>query len=269
MSSSPSKFQIKRFVERLRETMPRLRFQEQTLGHVGEHPILVYTRKAFDPDSKETIEPKARIFISAGVHGDEPAPPLAIIRMASENRFRADVEWTIFPALNPSGLEVGTRENAEGVDLNRDYKTRQTYEVRCQTRYIESLPVDQPNWDLAICLHEDYDTAGFYLYQVDDTEIASTICRHVIVRTSEFMEIEPGSEIDGMPAENGIINPLEVYPDIHQSRPDLPEAAYLFKNFATRTYTLETPSSAYIETRISTQVAAALGAIETVCSENT
>lgn len=245
--------------------MPRLRFEEQTLGHIGDHPILVYTRKAFDPETKESIEPKARVFLSAGVHGDEPAPPLALTRLATEKLYRHDVEWTIFPALNPSGLELGTRENADGVDLNRDYKNRDTYEVRCHTRYIEGLEGERPYWDLAICLHEDYESKGFYLYCVDDTPMAPEICRHVLARTSEFMEVEAGEEIDGMPAQNGVILPLEVYPDIHQSRPDLPEAAYLFKDFARRSYTHETPSSGYIESRISAQVAATIAAVETVC----
>ena len=203
--------------------------------------------------------------LSAGVHGDEPAPPLAIARMAGEKLFRHDVSWTIFPAMNPAGLELGTRENADGIDLNRDYKARETYEVRCQTRYIELVAKELIPWDLAICLHEDSESTGFYLYQVDDTALAEEISHHMLARASEFIEIDKSSEIDDMPAQDGIIDPLVVYPDIHQSRPDLPEAAYLFKDIATRSFTTETPSSSYIESRISAQVAAVIGAIEPIC----
>ena len=259
------KFKYGAYIERLREVMPRLRFEETVIGYIAEHPLLVFKRAAFDPETKEPIEPTAKVMLSAGVHGDEPAPPLAIARMANEKLFRHDVSWTIFPAMNPTGLELGTRENADGIDLNRDYKTRETYEVRCQTRYIELVAKAQIPWDLAVCLHEDYESTGFYLYQVDDTPLAEDTSRHMLARASEFIEIDESCEIDEMPAEGGIINPLKVYPDINQSRPDLPEAAYLFQDKAVRSFTTETPSSAYIEARISAQVASVIAAIETVC----
>ena len=266
MTSKKPNFNFPKYIERLRELMPRHRFVERTLGHIGEHPIVVYTRKAFDPATKEAVEASASVMLSAGVHGDEPAPPLAIARMASEGLFRNDVDWTIFPALNPAGLEHGTRENADGIDLNRDYRSKLTYEVRIHTQYIENLLEGTP-LDLALCLHEDYESTGFYIYRVDQTEAATDICTHMLARASEYMSIEPSEEIDGLPAKNGIINPVEVYPETLESREDLPEAAYLYRDYAKRSYTTETPSSAYIETRISAQVAAILSAVETVCQK--
>src|SRR5579862_8056795 len=59
-----------------------------------------------------------RVYISAGIHGDEPAGPLAIRQLLQENRWPADMAFWICPCLNPSGFINNRRENPEGVDLN-------------------------------------------------------------------------------------------------------------------------------------------------------
>src|SRR5262245_31295924 len=56
------------------------------------------------------------VYISAGIHGDEPAGPLAIRELLKENRWPANANFWICPCLNPSGFELHQRENAEGVD---------------------------------------------------------------------------------------------------------------------------------------------------------
>lgn len=65
-----------------------------------------------------------RVLITAGFHGDEQAGPLtlalhfsAIARYAS----RRGVGLTVFPCLNPSGFELGTRYNASGEKPNNDF----------------------------------------------------------------------------------------------------------------------------------------------------
>src|SRR6185295_17563333 len=62
------------------------------------------------------------IYISSGIHGDEPAGPLAIQRLLREGRLPSRFNYSIVPCLNPGGFERGTRENEAGIDLNRDYK---------------------------------------------------------------------------------------------------------------------------------------------------
>src|SRR5690242_11677898 len=63
-----------------------------------------------------------RIYISAGIHGDEPAGPLAALKLLQENRWPDNVEIILLPCLNPIGFTLNRRENAEGIDLNRDYR---------------------------------------------------------------------------------------------------------------------------------------------------
>jgi predicted deacylase len=117
----------------------------------------------------------ARIYLSAGIHGDEPAGPLALLSLMEEGIFAAGVKWVICPALNPSGLANGSRDNHHGADLNRDYLTRTTKEVAAHAQWLESNPAP----DLFLSLHEDWETPHFYLYEIntahDNPEVATGI----------------------------------------------------------------------------------------------
>ena len=76
----------------------------------------------FSLSTKRTPGPRPRIYLSAGIHGDEPAPPLALLALIESGALDKRAVWFLCPILNPDGLARGTRENAEGVDLNRDYR---------------------------------------------------------------------------------------------------------------------------------------------------
>jgi protein MpaA len=63
-----------------------------------------------------------RVLVVGCVHGDEPAG----IRVARylERLSPSGVDLWIVPTLNPDGLAAGTRGNARGVDLNRNFPFR-------------------------------------------------------------------------------------------------------------------------------------------------
>ena len=67
-------------------------------------------------------KPEVRIYISAGIHGDEPAAPLAALKLIQENRWPEHAEIFLLPCLNPIGFASNKRENTGGIDLNRDYR---------------------------------------------------------------------------------------------------------------------------------------------------
>jgi murein peptide amidase A len=62
--------------------------------------------------------PGPRVLVVGSIHGDEPAG-IAIVRALERAHARADL-WLV-SALNPDGLAQGTRQNAHGVDLNRNF----------------------------------------------------------------------------------------------------------------------------------------------------
>jgi protein MpaA len=61
-----------------------------------------------------------RGLLTAGQHGEE-ADTTLLARRLLERVGAADTAWAIVPCLNPDGLVAGTRQNAAGVDLNRNF----------------------------------------------------------------------------------------------------------------------------------------------------
>lgn len=65
-----------------------------------------------------------RVVITAGFHGEEPAGPLTIAERLTDivKYARArKIGLTIFPCINPSGFEAGTRYNQSGERPNNDF----------------------------------------------------------------------------------------------------------------------------------------------------
>jgi len=61
---------------------------------------------------------RAAVLVVGCIHGNEPAG-IAIVRALERAHPKADL-WLV-PVLNPDGLAAGTRQNAHGVDLNRNF----------------------------------------------------------------------------------------------------------------------------------------------------
>src|SRR6266567_4163291 len=97
------------------------------------------------------VERPFRVYISAGIHGDEPAGPLAVRQLLQDNLWPAGLDIWVCPCLNPSGFALNRRENHEGVDLNRQYLEPTAAETLAHVAWLKSLPY----FDLCLCLHED------------------------------------------------------------------------------------------------------------------
>ena len=73
----------------------------------------------------ETGDPNAkrRVLVVGCIHGDEPAG-IAIANAVAHARVPAGIDVWVVPDLNPDGVAAGTRKNARGVDLNRNFPYR-------------------------------------------------------------------------------------------------------------------------------------------------
>jgi len=196
--------------------------------------------------------PASRIYLSTGIHGDEPAGPLAALRLLQENRWPTDVEFWFCPCLNPVGSVLNRRENADGKDLNRDYRHLETAEVRAHIAWLER----QPRFDLYLCLHEDWESHGFYLYE-QNPDNKTSLAETIIAAVKEICPIDLSETIEERPANGGVIRP-NLDP---RTRPQWAEAFYLIMNKARLGYTLEAPSDFALPTRVNALVTAVNAAL--------
>jgi hypothetical protein len=234
------------FAKRLTAAAPRAGFAPEQFGEIGSLPLLACT--------KRTPGPRPRVYLSAGIHGDEPAPPLALLRLLEQGCFDERCTWFICPLLNPSGLARGTRQNAADIDLNRDYQDLRSAEVTAHVRWLQR----QPNFDLIICAHEDWEATGFYLYELNPDRRPS-LAGTMVAAARAHGPVEPAATIDDRAVdEPGIIRPV-ANPLL---RENWPEAVYLRQHHGPFVYTIETSSRQPLEQRIATHCAVLRSAID-------
>ncbi len=193
-----------------------------------------------------------RVLLSAGIHGDEPAGPHSVLSLLlswNESPISSlfqGINLDLFPLINPSGFEKMTRENAEKIDLNREFaKGHPALEIRLLMDDLRNK-----RYDLSVEFHEDIDARGFYLYE-HFPEKRNPFAPSIISRLeSEKLTILKDPVIEGMPARNGIIHPGQGRKRSHFRRHGWPMAIYMFRHGTPRTITLETPTMAPLDERI-------------------
>jgi murein peptide amidase A len=197
--------------------------------------------------SRTSRQSRQRLYFSTGIHGDEPAGPLAIRHLLRENLWPPDLDLWVMPCLNPEGFLLRQRANGEGIDLNRDYREPKSHTVRAHIRWLER----QPRFDFAVCLHEDWEAHGFYLYELNPDHQPS-LAERVIATVAQCCPIDRSSTIDGWPADGGIIRP-QIEPS---DRPEWPEAIHLVAHRTRHSYTIEAPSDFELSLRVKASVTA-------------
>lgn len=125
------------------------------IGTVNDYPI-------YQICLESSIEAPKNILITGGVHGDEPAGVEAVLQFLARDNTELLKQFTlvVIPCVNPYGYVHDTRENSDGVDINRSFETEEVSEVA-----IVKKALGQTQFSLAIDFHEDYEATGFYLYE--------------------------------------------------------------------------------------------------------
>jgi murein peptide amidase A len=101
------------------------------------------------------------VSLSAGVHGDEPAAPWALLSLVRDGLLDRRFAYRLWPCLNPGGYAAGTRENAEGHDVNRSFSRGGTTP---EARAVFTSNRDR-RFAFAMDLHEDFEAGGCYVYE--------------------------------------------------------------------------------------------------------
>lgn len=233
----PDLFDWPSFLPLFSRAADREGFTPEVLLDTEDGPIMAWER----------MGQGAPVYLSAGIHGDEPAGPLAALNLMENGVFPADRHCIVCPALNPGGLAVHSRENRNGSDLNRDYLLKSTLEIAAHTRWLDRNPVP----GLFVSLHEDWESEGFYFYEInlgrDDPQRASDL----LAAVSTHFPTEPGPEIDG----HEVRGPGWIFHCAEADLPDSwPEAIYLAKRGCPLSFTFETPSKANLPDRVAAHV---------------
>jgi protein MpaA len=153
--------------------------------------------------------------------------------------------------LNPWGLTHNRRTDSENRDLNRCYHLDDLPRIQAQKALIQ-----QHSFRLAMCLHEDYDAQGVYLYEV--RKKLTPFGRELLAAAGYYVPLDPRKMIEGRRATQGWIARR-----INAKKfPFLPEAIFLSLQQNGRTITVETPSEYDLGPRIQAQIAMIQRAIE-------
>lgn len=127
----------------------------------------------------ESPNPNAHtVFLSAGVHGDEPAAVYALLKFL-ENKvydYLDHFSFIAFPCLNPSGFELDVRKNFDGVNINCSVKDDSLIqEVDSLVQFLSNNP---KKYLFTLDMHEDptdkpvegsklsENPRSFYMYEV-------------------------------------------------------------------------------------------------------
>ncbi len=187
------------------------------------------------------------IFISAGIHGDEPAGTEALITWAEKStRLLRSRPFFLVPCINPWGLVNNCRTDSRRRDLNRSFQDDSIPEIAALKRAI-----GRRRFALGLTLHEDYDAQGIYIYELQG---AVPYWGEALLDSARpHIPPDPRPIIEGREAVNGLVRrelDMSLFKDI-----GLPEAVYLHLQACPRVFTIETPSEYSLDRRVHAHIA--------------
>jgi protein MpaA len=206
------------------------------------------------------------VAIGAGVHGDEPAGPAALLELVERNLLDPRYAYRLWPCMNPTGYDARTRENMEGVDVNRTFGRGGSSP---ESRAIVAANRDL-KFDLSIDLHEDCDAEGFYCYEYGGGTIGLEV---IAALEAQGFPIESFDTLDiGNVPLNGPVHKERgrITADPFQEAQLLPGLSYsllVARNAARQALTFETPSLLPFGRRVAMHVEAVIAALAALASQ--
>ena len=195
------------------------------------------------------------LYLSAGIHGDEPAAVQGLLEWAEKNvQLLRERSVTIFPCLNPWGLENNRREDAEGRDLNRSFDCPGSPVIGAMLELLS-----EREFAVAVSLHEDFDANGVYAYEL--ARQGEGLGDDLLERVEEIIPRHRGV-VDGRIPRHGVMRRTRGLMRIVEEIGGMPESIYLFLNGARAALTFETPSEYSLYRRVQCHIRFLEGVVE-------
>lgn len=205
----------------------------RAFAQAGASPVFVLRSRLAAP------EPPV-LYLSAGVHGDEPAGACALLAWAEANLALLRREpFLLMPCLNPYGLLMNTRVDQRGLDINRRFHMEE--DEICGPWHRE---IGRSRFRAALCLHEDFDAEGIYVYELSHHR--EPLSHPILEDCASVLRVDRRRRIDGRIARRGVIRRRKIPQDL----PGLPEAIVLHLKGCPITLTFESPSEYSLDLRI-------------------
>jgi murein peptide amidase A len=132
------------------------------------------------------------VLLSSGIHGEEPGGVEGVLRWlegADWQKWR--VNWFVMPCINPYGWERNQRFNAQGRDINREFRSpSEAPEAELIKRLLQGK-----TFLLSIEFHEDIDASGYYLYELQREP--PFIGEKIVCAVEKVIPVNPDRVIDG------------------------------------------------------------------------
>ncbi len=197
----------------------------------------------------------ARIGLFAGTHGDEPAGVAALLEFMEQRLWNSypRLAFSVFPCLNPTGFELGTRENATGIDMNRQFSRDDVPEVRAVRAAIKDVM-----FDVTIDAHEDPEELGYYMYAHFENQ---SWMASIVDAVSAVGPINVKPIVDDRSVANGVItfaNDKNEDAELREfmQRDEWPLPLFLYSVGSRFGMTTETPGQINLDIRVEMQHAA-------------
>jgi Succinylglutamate desuccinylase / Aspartoacylase family len=250
----------KEVVSRIKSLKPWFDVKEEGFVKYGSLERSIYSILVRSRNS-----PSKNVFLSAGIHGDEPAGIYALLSFLDDHSEKYEDRMSFFaiPCLNPFGFENDTRENPNSMDLNRNFGSRtQEQETRIVKRVLED---HARTYIFSLDLHEDpvdKPAPGF--------ELKDSVRKFYMYEISPSKECCIGHKVIGRLEQQGIpiAKQEKIYHDFNNNGlvwrqspenkwNDKPSELFAYlQRYTDYSFTIETPTCWTLEKRIDVQIRA-------------
>jgi hypothetical protein len=216
------------------ESLGQRHLHRRVLGEVEGYPIFGLTFSA-RPGSPTVL-------IIGGTHGDEPAGVEAALAFLDRDLrpWLEQFQFEVIPCFNPYGYVHNTRHNRQDVDINWAFRRDDVPEVE-----ILRGMVGERRFEAAIDLHEDWESPGYYLYEL--RRGAARIGTELVRRVSDVCPVNTNSCIEGAEARAGVVY-ADLDAEVARRGEGIP--IVLFQRHTDHLLTSETPTGEAMDRRV-------------------